>query len=261
MTGPERVLTNGLRLAVGTLTALPVPAPGRVGRPEARVAMLTAPLAVLPIAACAGLAGWLAIVAGLPPLPSAVLAVGTLALGTRGLHLDGLADTADGLAVSYDREKALEVMRRGNTGPAGATALVLVLALQVAAGAALFASAWGVGAFVVLGCLSRASLAITCAAGVPPARPGGLGAAVSGAVPRPLGAASAVLAAAAACAVLAATGRPWWLGGLAVVAAALVVLGLTRRCVRRWGGVTGDVMGAGVEIAFAALLVVGAAGS
>src|SRR5205085_6995031 len=106
------------------------------------------------------------------------------ALASRGLHLDGLADTADGLASSYDRERALAVMRRGDVGPAGAATLGLVLLVQVAALADLVSpggwSAAVVPAVAVV--LSRCVLALVCARGVPAARPEGLGATVASSV-------------------------------------------------------------------------------
>ena len=68
----------------------------------------------------------------LPYAVAAVLALVAAALLSRALHLDGLADLADGLTSGHDRERSLEVMRRGDTGPAGAAALVLVLGLDAA---------------------------------------------------------------------------------------------------------------------------------
>lgn len=249
-------LPDGLRLAVGTLTALRVPPPGRVDRAAARAAMLLAPVAVLPLgvtaAAVGGLHSWL----GLSPLVAAGLAFGAVALGTRALHLDGLADTADGLGSGYDRDRSLEIMRRGNTGPMGVAALVLVVMIQVAAAASVLARPWG---FVTLGalvCLSRTALYPACAAGVPSARPSGLGATVAGVVPRVAAALGLVLAAGVAAATTIPTGSPWWLGVLAVAGASLVVAGLVARCLRRFGGITGDVLGAAIEVDLLVLLVV-----
>ena len=71
------------------------------------------------------------------PLTGAVLALAALALLTRGLHLDGLADTADGLGPLRGRERALQVMRQSDVGPFGVVTLVLTLLLQVACLAAL----------------------------------------------------------------------------------------------------------------------------
>src|SRR6185503_15675141 len=66
----------------------------------------------------------------LPPAPESALLVAALALISGGLHLDGVADTADGLAVQGDRATRLGVMSEGNIGPAGVMALVLVLLIQ-----------------------------------------------------------------------------------------------------------------------------------
>jgi len=59
-------------------------------------------------------------------LEGAVL-VGLLAWATGGFHLDGLADTADGLAGGWTRERALEIMKDSRVGAIGATALVLAI--------------------------------------------------------------------------------------------------------------------------------------
>lgn len=247
---------DGLRMAVGTLTALRVPPPGRVDRAVARAAMLLGPLAVVPLGLAAALAGGLHPAVGLSPLVAAGLAVGAVALGSRGLHLDGLADTADGLGSGHDRSRALDVMRRGNTGPMGVAALVLVLLIQVAAAASVLARPWGFLTVGVLVCLSRTALSVACAAGVPSARPSGLGATVAGVVPRPAAAVGLIFAAGVAAAVMIPTRSPWWLGVLAVASSSLVVAGLVARCVRRFGGITGDVLGAAIELDLLALLVV-----
>jgi adenosylcobinamide-GDP ribazoletransferase len=303
--GRAGVARDGLRLAVGTLTALPVAPPAAVDRPRARIAMLLAPAVALLPGAASALVAAAALRLGLDPFVAAGLAVGTLAMATRGLHLDGLADTADGLAASYDRARALAVMRRGNSGPAGVTTVALVLAIQVTALAQALHVAGPVAAVVAV-VAGRMTLPLLCAHGVPAARTEGLGAAMAGSVPRALAAGVTLLTAmlgagltmwfrlpAAAVnpgpgpvPVRAATdGGEWYtgfvdiaarpagafpwsppapgtaflFGALAVLAAALVAALLGRRAVRRFGGVTGDVLGACVEAGTAAALVVLAA--
>ncbi|HVV12905.1 adenosylcobinamide-GDP ribazoletransferase [Amycolatopsis sp.] len=234
-------------MAVGTLTALPVPPPSRIDRRVASGAMLLAPVAVVPLAALAGLVVWGGHLLGLPGLASAGVAVGVVALGSRGLHLDGLSDTADGLGASYDRERALEIMRRGDSGPTGVATLVLVLIVQCGA---LSAGGWGAAVAGVLA--GRCVLSLCCARGVPSARPSGLGATVAGSVPIPL--AVLVFALAAGLAALL-PGLPWWRGPLAVGIGYLAAGVLLWRCTRRLGGITGDVLGACVEVATAAVFL------
>ncbi|GAB3160255.1 adenosylcobinamide-GDP ribazoletransferase [Amycolatopsis sp. NPDC004378] len=238
---------DAARLAAGTLTTVPVPAPRVIDRRVAGGAMLLAPLAALPLAVAAGLVVAAGTALRLPALATAAVALGAVALGSRGLHLDGLSDTADGLGASYDRAKALDVMRKGDSGPTGVATLVIVLLVQVGAlaGAGPVTAAAGV-------LIGRCTLSMSCARGVPSARPEGLGATVAGSVPRT--AALAVGLAAAGLATLL-PGLPWWRGPLAVAIAYAVAAALLFRCTKRLGGVTGDVLGAGVEVAVAAALL------
>jgi adenosylcobinamide-GDP ribazoletransferase len=249
-------LADGLRMAVGTLTALPVRPPTRTDRDVARVAMLLAPLAgLVPGLAAAAVAAGALLAGASAPLASA-LAVGTAALATRGLHLDGLADTADGLTASYDRERALDVMRRGNVGPAGAGALVLVLTVQVTALAQAMDGP-GPVAVAVAAVIGRSALVLGCTSGVPAARSGGLGAAVAGSVPKAWSVVGLLLVAAAGAAALAPWGAPGVAAGAAAtVGAAAAAAALLRRAVARLGGITGDVLGAAVETSTTAALVV-----
>ncbi|MFP5346490.1 MAG: adenosylcobinamide-GDP ribazoletransferase [Actinomycetes bacterium] len=251
---------NGLRFAVGTLTALPVGPPHRLDAAVVRAAMLAAPLVGLGLGVVAGLVLAASVAAGVPSFVSAGLAVAALALMTRGLHLDELADTADGLAASYSREKALAVMRRGDVGPAGVVTLVLVLGLQVAALAACVQDGRGPLAVVVAVVAGRAVLPLACSTVVPAARAEGLGATVAGSVP-------VVAAALVALLVLLGTSAVAALAGVSAARALVAVLVgwalaalLVRRCVRRLGGVTGDVLGAAVEVAVTAVLVALSAG-
>ncbi|MEZ0580408.1 adenosylcobinamide-GDP ribazoletransferase [Nocardioides sp. MH1] len=246
--GPA-VVGRSLRLAVGTLTAIPVPAVVRVTPRTATGAMVLAPLAVLPLGALVGAIVWAGGRATVPPLATAVVALGVLALGSRALHLDGLSDVADGLTASYDRERSLAVMKSGTAGPAGVVAIVVVLGAQAAALASYVDDVRGAVVAGLAVCVSRAALWITCATGVPAARPDGLGSTFTGRVPGWWTLVGWVGLAAAAALV------DSWRGPLAVALAALVVLLLVARAVKRFGGVTGDVFGAAIELALATLLI------
>ena len=243
-------MLDSVRLAVGTLTVLPTGAVDVTPRVAGR-AMIFAPVAVVPLAAIAVGAGWLGRLAGWPSLVTGLLVVAALALGTRALHLDGLADTTDGLGSGRAPERALEIMRRGDIGPMGVVALVLVLGLQAAAAGSLL----GRGAWLALGlviCGSRLALVVSCASGVPAARPDGLGAAVAGTVPRTVAIAEwAVLGV-----VLALVVRPWWLGAVLALTGLLTAILLTADVVRRLGGITGDTLGFAIELTLTVLLLV-----
>jgi adenosylcobinamide-GDP ribazoletransferase len=247
------------RLAVGTLTAFRVGPPSRVDRRVAGAAMMVAPLAVLPLGVAVTLVALAGHQLGLPVLVVSFLALGVLVLGNRAFHLDGLSDTADGLAASYDAERSLAVMKGGAAGPAGVVAIVLVLALQAAAlGGVLSRTPWWRAAVLagVVVCVSRTALVLCCARGVVPARPDGLGVAYTQTVPRAVALVGWVTAAAVLAGTAAWTGLPWWRGVLAAGVAATVVVALLGRARRRFGGVTGDVFGASIELSLAACLVV-----
>ncbi|MFT4110009.1 adenosylcobinamide-GDP ribazoletransferase, partial [Propionicimonas sp.] len=175
----------GLRLSVGLLTVVPVRPPARIGRAEARSAILLAQLAVLPVALAAALVGWGAVAAGLPSALAGVLVVAALTLGTRAMHADGLADTTDALGSGRDAAGALEVMKRGDIGPMGTVALILSLGAQAIASGVLLQRPLGAVVLAAAVCVARGALLPGCAVGVPAARPGGLGAMVAGSVPVP----------------------------------------------------------------------------
>ncbi|MEU1077709.1 adenosylcobinamide-GDP ribazoletransferase [Streptomyces sp. NPDC005878] len=254
---------DGIRFAFGTLTVLPVRVT-RWDRAAARSGMLWAPLAGLVVGVCAAAAGGLLLLLGSGPLLAAVATAAVPAALTRGLHLDGLADVADGLGSAKPAEDALRIMKQSDIGPFGVLTLVLVLLAQVAALAELYAESWARGALAaaVAAVTARLALTLACRPGVPPARPDGLGAAVAGAVPRRAAAGVAVLVAAGC----AAAGLALGLGAalhhtLALLAALAAAQLLLAHCVRRFGGVTGDVFGALAETAATAALVVAALGA
>ena len=245
---------GGLRLAVTLLTAIPVNGT-RVGEPEpsrqtAGAAMTWAPAVGLLLGAAAAAVLELAARVGRTgPLLAAVLAVTTLAALTRGLHLDGLADLADGLGSRQPAARALEIMTRSDIGPFGVVALVLTLAVQVAALAQAQALGRGVPAVITAVVTGRLALTWACRRGVPAAPGAVLGALVAGTV-RP--AVAAVITAAA----LAAAAAAGLIFGIALVAGLAAALALTALAVRRLGGITGDVLGALAEVATAVCLLV-----
>ncbi|MFF1276011.1 adenosylcobinamide-GDP ribazoletransferase [Streptomyces marokkonensis] len=259
---PSASPADGLRFAFGTLTVLPVRIT-RWDRPAARAGMLCAPLAGLAVGTAAAVMGLLLLLLGAGALLAAVATVAVPAVLTRGLHLDGLADTADGLGSAKPAGDALRIMKQSDIGPFGVLTLVLVLLAQVAALAQAYGHDWARGACAAVVAAVAARLALTLAArtGVPPARPEGLGAAVAGTVPV-AGAVAAVLAVAG----FAAAGSAF-LGAydvlravLAVVLAVAAAELLLRHCVRRFGGVTGDVFGGLAETAATTALVVSCLG-
>jgi adenosylcobinamide-GDP ribazoletransferase len=179
--------------------------------------------------------------------------VAALAGLSGGLHLDGLADTADGLARRAGAERALEIMRRSDIGPFGVVALILTLLVDVAALACLPGNHWRfVAAMAVAAATGRLAATLAGLPGVPPAREAGFGALVTGTVSRAVAApvAVSVLAISGVLGALttghAAHGAVGWPAAVAVALA----LGWTLRVrlTRALGGITGDVFGALIEV-------------
>lgn len=244
-------MADGLRLALTTFTVLPVAPPERLDRRTAGAAMTLGPGVGLLLGALAAVV--LELVGG---LLGAALAVATLAVLTRGLHLDGLVDTVDGLASYRPPERALEVMRSPEAGPLGVAALVLVLLTQVAALSACWAAGVGWESLLLAAVVGRVAVTASCTPSTPAASTTGLGALVAGTVPRGVPTALAVVAAAAGIALADANGGSLLRPVLAVAVALTAAWLLRRHAVRRLGGVTGDVLGALVETSTAVALVV-----
>jgi len=255
---------EGLRFAFGTLSVLRVRV-DRWDRPTAGRAMLCAPLVGLVLGVLAAVPGVLLRELGGGPLLAATGCVAALAALTRGLHLDGLADVADGLGSNKPPAAALTIMKASDIGPFGVLVLLLVLLAQTAALAQAFGDGARAGAFgvVLAAAAGRSALLRGCLAGTPSARPDGLGAMVAGTVRRRY----AVPVGLAVLALLGALG--WAAGGYGgaglrqALGALLAALGgtacaalLLRRCVARFGGITGDVLGAMVETSATAALVI-----
>lgn len=229
-------------LALMFLTRLPVPAQAPAEPEEVGRSVPMFPLVGLVVGALLALLAWAA--AGTAPLLQGALLVAAWVVMTGGLHLDGLADTADAwVGGQGDAERTLAIMKDPYAGPAGVAAVVLVLLIKAAA---LTAVDWT--ALLVVPVLARAGL-VALFLTTPYVRPQGLGEAMSAHLPRQAAAWSAGLAALAALLLLG-----WAGAGVLLVLAGLGYL-YRHALLGRIGGTTGDTAGAAVELAEAAALV------
>jgi adenosylcobinamide-GDP ribazoletransferase len=233
-----------LRSAMAFLTVLPVARAG--GAPGERLGRAYFPA----IGAAVGLlsaAVFVLVGAVSSPLVAAVAATATLALLTGALHLDGLADSADGLFGGGDVARRLEVMRDPRLGSFGTVAVVLVLVGEVAAIASM-SPGRAVAALVIAGALSRLAM-LAVITWVPYVRAGGLGVAAADSSHRGFDLALGAALAAVACLL------DWQRALLAVCLVALTALVFAMLARRRLGGATGDIYGATAELCMLAALV------
>lgn len=254
---------GALRAAFGLFTWVPVP-PTQVDRALARRAVLAMPWVGLFLGVAAGGVTALVLASGAGPLLAATLGVATIALASGAMHLDGLADTADGLGSRAPTAKALEIMRRSDIGPMGVATLVLVLAVEIAALSSPRVG-WALP-FVVatMPLVGRVSALEATGRWVGPARADGFGA-LFAAVTAPGGYAASLVAALASAASLG--GAASLLGHTDAARGALVFAGAAlaswvlawawrRHLVRRLGGITGDCFGSLIEVAQVSFAVV-----
>lgn len=234
---------NGTLLAFSWLTVLPVPVRGDIDRAAARRAISAAPIVGTVLGACAAALLWAAGQIGFSPTLAGLLVVGLLAAATRGMHIDGLADTVDGLGCYGPPSRALEVMRSGGAGPFGVAALIVVLGGQaLALGTLASQSRWA--AIILAVAVGRVAVVLACRRGVPAATDTGFGGLVAGTQPKwAIGAWPAVAAAAAIPAVM----ERMWLGPAVIVVVLALGVAFVAHCRRRFGGITGDVLGAVIE--------------
>jgi len=228
-----------LLLAMVFLTRLPL---GRFLPPRVLPladAVWAFPLAGALVGAMAGLPlWWLG-----PDLLSAALALAAAVWLTGALHEDALADFADA-GGGRDRNDRLRIMRDSTIGSYGATALICISLLRVAALVAL-------GPVALIGAAGAARVApVLLMRSLPAARADGLG---QGAGQPSRGATAGAAAIGAVLLILCAPTVPAaFLAGLLAMA---VVVAVSRRACRLLGGQTGDVLGASAALAETAALV------
>jgi adenosylcobinamide-GDP ribazoletransferase len=230
-----------LLFALGFLTSIPVrtpaPRPGDLSRAAIWFPFVGAIIGALLVVTQLIVARFFA-----PPLAGA-LVVGVWIALTGGLHLDGLADCGDGLLAATSRERRLEIMRDPRLGTFGGTALIMHVLIKTLAVASLSAP------IALLLAPAVARWLMLFVARQPSARPGGLGAEFAAGLTR-----SSWISAAIVPIALVVLGAPRSI--LAVIAAALITLGLIRFARARLGGVTGDVLGLTIEVVEVVILLV-----
>ncbi|MDY6955781.1 MAG: adenosylcobinamide-GDP ribazoletransferase [Pseudomonadota bacterium] len=232
---------NDLRLALGFLTRLPVRATDHgsaaMGRSLAWYPLAGALIGAL-LAAAAGL-----LALGLPAAPGvgAALVVTLWVWLSGGLHLDGLADTADAAAAGGDRSRHLAIMKDPRSGPAGVVAVVVVLLTKYAALASLLEAGSAASALLIAPIIGRA-LVVAAFLTTPYVRAGGLGDALAHQHSR------STCQAALGLTLLAILALGSTSGALSLLLTG-IGFGMWRRWSRRLlGGFTGDLAGALVEI-------------
>jgi len=188
----------------------------------------------------------------LSPFVAAALGIAFAVAVTGAFHVDALADTCDALGA-HTRERALEIMRDSRIGSFGAAAVALDLLVKTAAVAELAGERRALGALVAAGALSRAA-SPPLAALLPYARAqAGPGSVLSGRVTH-AGATTAVVLGPAI-----AIGAFGLDGAILAGTVAIATVALGAFFVHRFGGVTGDTLGAATEVGEALALVVAAA--
>ena len=236
---------RSLRAAMSFLTVLPVA--NADGSPGERLGRAYFP-AIGALVGLAAAAVFVVTSAIATPLLAAAAAVATLSALTGAIHLDGLADSADGLLARGDVTRRLEVMRDPRLGSYGVTAIVLVLVLEVAALSST-SPARAIAALVIAGALSRlATLSVLVF--TPYVRSAGLGVAAWDSKHRAIDLAVGAAGTAIVCLL------DWRRALIAVVLVSLTALLVVVLARRRIGGATGDVCGATAELCELATLVV-----
>jgi len=197
------------------------------------------------------LGGFAWLLSDAPPLVAAALLVTLWVFVTGGLHLDGLADSADAWVGGMgNRDKTLAIMKDPNCGPAGVTSIVLVLSLKLAALHALLSVDDWI-AMMLAAVLARTLLPLLFLT-TPYVREGGLGSVLAGNLPRR--ACFFSIAAVPLCMLLLPDVRYFALLPVALA----VFLALRNQMMKRIGGTTGDTAGALVEIAETAAVLTAA---
>ncbi|MCR8719228.1 adenosylcobinamide-GDP ribazoletransferase [Pseudomonas syringae] len=233
-------------IALQFLGSLPIRLPGMPRPEELGRSLLFYPLVGVVFGTL--LLGFNALLSGAPLMLHAALLLSAWVLLSGGLHLDGLADSADAWLGGFgDRERTLNIMKDPRSGPIAVVTLVMVLLLKFAAIVALIETHNSIG--LLLAPLIGRSAMLALFLGTPYVRSGGLGQALADHLPRSLGR-KVLLVSAVACVVLAGGS-----GVAALLVCTVCFYGLRHMMMRRLGGSTGDTAGALLELLELAVLL------
>ena len=234
-------LFKDIYLSVVFLTRLPAPGWPEAARRKLSAGMWAFPVAGVLVATIAGLVYAVCDTIGFPVYISALFAVVALIIASGGLHEDGLSDLADGVWGGATPARRLEIMSDSRIGAFGAIALIVSVAGRAAAIATIGGPLMVFGALVASAAVSRAMMPLMMSFG-PPAKSDGLGV-TSGKPDAAVWGMGLLLAVAVA--VIAAPGG-WFQCLIAAALGAALVAWFARR---NLGGYTGDVLGAGQQVA------------
>lgn len=233
-------------IALQFLSSLPIRLPGMPTPQQSGRSLLFYPLVGLLFGVL--LVALNQVLVGAPALMHAALLIGAWVMLSGGLHLDGLADSADAWLGGFgDRERTLTIMKDPRSGPIAVVTLVVVLLLKLSAVLALIEAHSSVG-LLLAPVISRAAM-LALFLNTPYVRAGGLGQALADHLPRQTGV--RVLVAVAVLCLLVAGGRGAWV----LVVAACGFFWLRRVMIQRLGGSTGDTAGAMLELLETLVLV------
>ncbi len=235
---------RSLLAAVAFMTRLPVPASFAFDAKDVGRAARWFPLMGALLGGLYAAIAW-AMTPQFPAVVTAVIIVLAEALATGALHLDGLADTADGFGGGHTREDVLRIMRDHAIGSYGAVALCIAIALKVTAVSALIGRQDAWRWLILAPALGRWSI-VALSRFVGYARE-------SSAVSRHIGTAELVWATATTAAIAGAAAQ--WRGALCWALVAAVSACFARYSVRKIGGITGDTLGANVQISECTVLL------
>jgi adenosylcobinamide-GDP ribazoletransferase len=242
----ERLAELGTAFAL--LTRLPV---YRLSLPRVAVpseAVWAYPVVGAVVGAIGGAVYWVTHFLSCPPALAALCALVAMILATGAMHEDGLADFADGLAGDT-KERSLAIMRDHQIGTYGIIALVLSLAMRATAIALIAEPRAVMAALIAADAASRLSAVLIMVA-LPPARRDGLSASVGS---PPVGLAAIALGLTFIIAWLL---LPFGIALLLILSACVSAVVLGRVGQVRFGGQTGDVLGAGSQICECLALIV-----